>query len=133
MSAKRIEPRWINQAIVLAIHTDQVRQHGGSLGIRNQDLLESALQRTPNRWHYDDTSDFCALAAAYGMGLANNHPFIDGNKRTAFQVMYVFLGLNSLRIVATEPEVVDFMLNVASGKLKEPDLARWLREHTEAV
>lgn len=118
--------------MILAIHADQIRQHGGSFGLRDRGLLESALQRAPHRWHYDSSADLCTLAAAYGLGLAENHAFVDGNKRVAFQGMYVFLGLNGLRIVAAEPEVVALMLGIAKGKVGEENLADWLRSHTQA-
>jgi death-on-curing protein len=125
------EPIWVPSTVVQAIHADQIRQHGGTLGIRDQCLLESALQRAPNHWHYEPSVDLPLLAALYGIGVAQNHPFLDGNKRTAFQVMYVFLGLNDLRILASEAEVVRIMLEVANGVLGEDALASWLREHTE--
>lgn len=132
MNSAHPEPRWINRTIIQAIHADQIRQHGGNLGLRDRGLLESALQRAPNRWYYDNTTaDLCTLAAAYGFGFAKNHAFIDGNKRVAFQAMYVFLGLNHLRIVASEPEVVHLMLGVADGSIDERHLAEWLKEHTE--
>jgi death-on-curing protein len=124
------EPRWISRSVVLAIHADQVAQHGGSLGLRDEGLLESALERPKNRFHYEPDSDLAALAAAYGFGVARNHPFIDGNKRVAFQLMYVFLGLNRLTISATEPDVVALMLELASGNLSEAELAEWLRANT---
>lgn len=88
-----------------AIHSDQVREHGGSLGLRDAGLLESALARPMNRFQYQEDADLCDLAAAYGVGIARNHPFVDGNQRVAFQAMYVFLGLNRLRIDAAEEEV----------------------------
>jgi death-on-curing protein len=87
MSSERLEPRWVNQTIAQAIHVDQIRQHGGTLGLRDKGLLESALQRAPNLWHYDTKADLCNFAATYGIGLAKNHPFVDGNKRISFQVM----------------------------------------------
>lgn len=132
MISNRPEPRWVTQTIVQAIHADQIRQHGGTLGIRDKGLLDSALQRAPNLWHYNKKAELCDCAAAYGIGLAKNHAFIDGNKRIAFQVMYVFLGLNNLRIVATEPEVVTLMLSVADGTTNEEHLTQWLRDHTES-
>lgn len=131
MSSPPPEPRWVGGPVVHAIHADQVRQHGGSLGVRDEGLLESALERPRHRWHYEPESDAATLAAAYGFGIARNHPFIDGNKRVAFQVMYVFLGLNGLRIAAEEAEVVDVMLRLAGGGLAEPGLAEWLRGHVE--
>ena len=125
------EPRWVSRSVVLAIHGDQVAQHGGSLGLRDEGLLESALERPKNRLHYEPDSDLAALAAAYGFGVTRNHPFIDGNKRVAFQLMYVFLGLNRLTISATEPDVVALMLELASGNLSEDELSDWLRANTQ--
>jgi death-on-curing protein len=122
----------VSRAAVRAIHADQIREHGGSLGLRDAGLLESALERPRHRWHYEPTSDLMRLAAAYGYGLARNHAFIDGNKRVAFQVMYVFLGLNGYRISAPEPEVVAIMLSVADGRTDEQALADWLRAHAQA-
>jgi death-on-curing protein len=124
-----IEPRWLAIVHILAIHSDQIKAHGGSLGVRDRGLLESALERPRNRLHYDPDTDLPALAAAYGFGLAQNHPFVDGNKRVAFQAMYLFLGLNSFRIEAPEEEVVALILSLASGQLDEPNLATWLRQH----
>jgi len=122
----------VSRAAVRAIHADQIREHGGSLGLRDAGLLESALERPRHRRHYEPTSDLMRLAAAYGYGLARNHAFIDGNKRVAFQVMYVFLGLNGYRISAPEPEVVAIMLSVADGRTDEQALADWLRAHAQA-
>jgi death on curing protein len=124
------EPRWLPPSVLLGIHADQISQHGGSPGLRDRGLLESALERPPNRRHYEPGSDLPALAAAYGFGIARNQPFIDGNKRIAFQAMYVFLGLNGLRIEASEEAVVSLMLAMASGDTDEGQLAAWLREHT---
>lgn len=108
-----------------------MRQHGGSLGVRDEGLLESALERPRHRWQYAPESDLAALAASYGFGIARNHPFVDGNERTAFQTMYVFLGLNGFRVRADEAEVVRLMLDLASGGIGEPELAAWLRGHIE--
>ena len=124
-----IEPRWLALVHILAIHSDQIQAHGGFLGLRDRGLLESAIERPRNRLHYDPDVDLSALAAAYGFGLANNHPFVDGNKRVAFQAMYLFLGLNGFRIDSPEEEVVALILSLASGQLNEPDLAAWLRKH----
>ena len=122
-----IEPRWLAVVHLLAIHSDQIQAHGGSLGLRDRGLLEAALERPRNRLHYEPDSDLPALAAAYGFGLANNHP-VDGNKRVAFQSMYLFLGLNGFRVDAPEEEVVDVVLSFASGDVDESDLADWLRQ-----
>jgi death on curing protein len=124
------EPRWLDPLMIRAIHTSQIREHGGSLGLRDEGLLESALDRPRNRFHHESGADLIDLAASCGFGLARNHPFVDGNKRVAFQGMYVFLGLNGLRIEAEEPEVVRAILALASGDLKESELADWLRQHT---
>ena len=126
------EPLWLLPVYVLAIHADQVQSHGGSLGLRDRGLLESALERPKNRFQYDPEADLSALAAAYGFGLAQNHPFVDGNKRVAFQAMYLFLGLNGFRIEAAEEEVVLLILSLASGQLDEDSLAAWLRNHITA-
>jgi death on curing protein len=124
------EPRWLDVIMVRAIHASQVQEHGGSLGLRDKGLLDSALARPRNRLHYEPEADLIDLAASYGFGLARNHPFIDGNKRVAFQAMYVFLGLNGLRVDAEEPEVVRVILALAAGELQEAGLAEWLRKHT---
>lgn len=125
-----IEPRWLSMNVILAIHSDQVREHGGSLGVRDKGLLESALDRPRNRFHYQPESDPSELAAAYGFGIAKNHPFIDGNKRVAFQAMYVFLGINGLAITADEEEVVRVVVALASGELGEDELVAWVRKNT---
>ena len=123
------EPRWLSSVHILSIHADQIQAHGGSLGLRDRGLLESALERPRNRFLYDTEADLPAIAAAYGFGLSSNHPFVDGNKRVAFQAMYLFLGLNGFRIDAPEEEVVTLILSLASGDLDEPALADWLRHH----
>ena len=123
------EPRWLSAVHVLHIHSDQIQAHGGSLGVRDRGLLESAMERPRNRFHYEPEADLAAVAAAYGFGISSNHPFIDGNKRVAFQAMYLFLGLNGFRIDAPEEEVVALVLSLADGALDEPSLAAWLREH----
>lgn len=123
------EPRWLSTVHILFIHSDQIRDHGGSLGIRDRGLLASALARAPNRYEYDPDADLPALTAAYGFGISSNHPFVDGNKRVTFQAMYVFLGLNGLRIDASEEDVVGLIVELASGRLDEAALADWLRGH----
>ena len=126
------EPRWLDALMIRAIHTSQIREHGGSIGLRDKDLLESALARPRHRFQYQPDADLSDLAASLGFGLARNHPFVDGNKRVAFQSMYVFLSLNGLRIDADEPDVVHTVLSLAAGDLREPELAEWLRRHTTA-
>lgn len=113
------------------MHYDQLQQHGGLFGIKDENALESALARPRHKWAYEPESDLSALAAAYGYGLANNHAYNDGNKRIAFVAMYTFLGVNGWEIIAPEPQVVQLMLDVASGGCDEERLAAWLRGHVE--
>lgn len=122
------EPRWLNERIIEAIHLDQIRQHGGSHGIRDRGLLKSALNRPKNKWANDSSANIFHLAASLCVGITKNHPFIDGNKRVAFMSMYVFLGLNGHRIETPEEEVVSVMLQVAEGKMKEAHLSIWLKK-----
>ena len=116
--------------MVLAIHADQIKTHGGSLGLRDRGLLDSAVERARNRWGYEPDTDVCGLAASYEFGIAKNHASMDGNERVAFQAMYLFLGLNGLRIEAQEEEVVSLILALATSEVDEPGLATWLRSHT---
>ncbi len=123
------EPRWLAPVHVFAVHSDQIQAHGGAVGLRDRGLLESALERPRNRFRYEPDSDLSTIAAAHGFGIARDHPFLDGNKRVAFQAMYLFMGLNGFRIDAAEEEVVTTMLALASGQLDEMSLAVWLRGH----
>jgi death-on-curing protein len=124
------EPLWITRLIADAIHADLVAQHGGLLGVRDENVLESALARPRNRWAHDESADIPALSAAYAFGVVQNHPFNDGNKRTAFMLAYVFLGTNGLNLEATEEEVVTTMVDLADHRLTEDEFAAWLRTHT---
>lgn len=123
------EPTWLPRLVLEAVHLDQLREHGGLTGLRDEATLESALARPRQKWAYDDEADLALLATAYGFGLATNHPFRDGNKRTAFLAMAIFLGLNGLELEAPEAEVVAVMVGVAAGQLKERQLADWVRAH----
>jgi death on curing protein len=123
------EPRWLSRTVVDAIHADQLRQHGGLAGIRDENALASALARAKHKWSYGDERDVVILAAAYGFGLARNHPYRDGNKRIAFLAMATFLGVNGYELIASDADVVTTMMALASGKLTEGELAGWLREH----
>jgi len=114
-----------------AVHSDLLLTHGGLPGLRDADLIESALARPHPQFANDETTDLAALAAAYGFGLARNRPYVDGNKRVAFVAMAVFLGLNGLEFIAAETEVVTTMVALASGSLDEDDLADWIRLHTQ--
>jgi death-on-curing protein len=123
------EPRWLSRRLIDAMHADQIRQHGGGPGIRDPNLLASALQRPLDKWHYGGERDLFALAAAYGYGLVKNHGYIDGNKRIGFVAMYVFLGANGVELSAPEPEAVLVTLGVADGSIGEAELSGWLRAH----
>ncbi len=123
------EPRWVPRLVLDAVHLDQLREHGGLPGMRDENALEAALARPKQKWFYEEDVDLSTLAAAYGFGIASNHPYLDGNKRVAFLAAATFLGLNDFEIEATEPEVVKVMLALASGQLTEQQLAVWIREH----
>lgn len=127
------QPVWLTRRDCDAIHLDQLRQHGGIPGLRDETALESALARPRHKWAYEPECDFATLAAAYGYGLAANHGYNDGNKRVAFMAMYVFLGLNGREIAAPVPEVVQVMLALADGRLDEEHLADWLRDHMSKI
>ena len=114
-----------------AMHYDQLQQHGGLLGIKDENALESALARPRHKLTYEPEADVCTLAAAYGYGLAMNHGYNDGNKRIALMAMYTFLGVNGWEIIAAEVEVVQLMLDVAARARDEEALATWLREHVQ--
>lgn len=129
----RRKPVWLTRLMVTAMHQDQLLEHGGLPGIRDENALESALARPRNRRAYTGQDDLAALAAGYGYGLATSHPFNDGNKRAAFVAMYTFLGLNGWEIEALEQEVVLLMTDLAAGRLSEAELARWLRGHLVPV
>ena len=116
--------------VVDAVHLDQLREHGGLAGLRDENALESALARPRQKWHHEKTTDLPTLAAAYGFGLCRNHPYRDGNKRVAFVVMVVFLELNTLTFEADEAEVVTVMLRLAADQVSERELGKWLQDHT---
>ena len=124
------EPRWVPRLVIEAVHLDQIREHGGLIGIRDENALESALARARQRWAYEETTDLPRLAADYAYGISSNHPFRDGNKRVAFLAAVIFLGLNGLHLDAPEDAVVEKMLSLASGELDETDLTEWLRSRS---
>ncbi len=123
------EPRFLTEPEVLVIHRMQLRVHGGADGLRDAAMLDSALNRPVNQWHYVQAS-ITELAAAYAFGIARNHPFVDGNKRTALVAAYTFLGLNGYELVATEAEAVVAILALAAGELTEEQLALWFADHS---
>ena len=122
---------WVADAVVFAIHEEQLAEHGGIAGIRDEGLLSSALARPLNLDAYGDKPDAASLAAAYAFGIARNHPFLDGNKRTAFVVMELFLSLNGWILNADDAACISTMLALAAGNLSEKALSHWLREHIE--
>jgi death on curing protein len=123
------EPLWLARAEVDALHDASIRDFGGSFGVRDARLIESALARALNLWTYQPDSDLAALSAAYGFGLTKNHGYVDGNKRIGFLAMGAFLFINGYFLDAPETEAVIVMLEVAAGERDEGRLAKWIREH----
>lgn len=124
--------RWLSRNIILAIHAEQIAEHGGAPGIRDMGLIDSALARPRNHEAYGN-ADLCSLAASLGHGLARNHPFTDGNKRTAFVAVELFLEMNGLELAAGDVACVVAMLGLADGRLSEAEFADWLRTHSRAA
>lgn len=123
--------KWLDKDLLVTLHDESLTMHGGASGIRDQALLDSALNRAPNLAHYG-TPDFAELAAAYGVGLAKNHAFVDGNKRVAFLSVGLFLALNGFQLKATQVDATLTMLTVAGGELNEEDFAKWIRANCVA-
>jgi death-on-curing protein len=121
---------WIDPSVILAVHDEQVAEHGGSAGLRDRGLLESALAR-PLNLAVCGKPDHADLAACYGVGIAKNHPFVDGNKRTAFVAVELFLALNGWKLSASDADAVLAMLAVAAGKIDETGFAEWIRRQAE--
>ncbi|WEK47949.1 MAG: type II toxin-antitoxin system death-on-curing family toxin [Candidatus Andeanibacterium colombiense] len=128
----RHEPIWLDSEIALAIHDRQLAEHGGASGVRDTGALESALGRPVNRWSYGE-DDLCALAAAYAFGVARNHPFTDGNKRTAWVLARLFLRLNAVALAFEPHDAIRTVLALAAGELSEEELADWFRQHVSAA
>jgi death on curing protein len=122
------EPVWLTRQMVVAIHDEQLAIHGGASGLRDEGMLESALDRPRNRWAYE-SSELAELAAAYGFGIARNHPFVDGNKRTSLLALYTFLGVNGIDFVVAEADAAAMILSLAAGEVSEESLARWIRDN----
>ncbi|HET7923206.1 MAG TPA: type II toxin-antitoxin system death-on-curing family toxin [Gammaproteobacteria bacterium] len=121
---------WIGKPLALAIHERQLAEHGGSSGVRDENMLESALARPQQLYAYGDPApDLADLAASLAYGLAKNHPFVDGNKRTAHVCYRVFLALNDVEFEAGDEDKYVTMVSLAEGALKEKDFAAWLRQH----
>jgi len=122
------DPVWVLPELVLAIHQALLAEHGGLPGLREPGLLDSALARPRQKSAFDDEASVFDLAAAYSFGLAQNHPFVDGNKRIALAVGAVFLELNGFSLDAPEPETVLMYQQLAAGKIPEHELAEWMRD-----
>jgi death-on-curing protein len=122
---------WLDADVLRAVHEEQLAEHGGAAGTRGEGLFESALARPHHLLAYGDP-DAADLAAAYGFGIARNHPFVDGNKRTAFVAVELFLDLNGFVLEAGDAECVLTMLAVAAGQMDEAAFAHWLRQHSRA-
>jgi death on curing protein len=120
--------RWVHRQALELLHDESLAEHGGAPGLRDEGLLESALARPVHLATYTEP-DVCSLAASYGIGLAKNHAFVDGNKRAAFLAVGLFLAMNGWRLQASQLEATTAMLSVASGELDEQAFAHWLRLH----
>ena len=130
MAKRRAEPKWLSRLVIDAIHNDQLREHGGLPGIRDENSLESALARPQQKWHDAARTDPPTLAAAYAFGLVKNHSYRDGNKRIGFLAMVTFLGINGFEFAATDAEVVAEILALADGAVTEEALTDWIRQHS---
>ena len=122
--------KWINRKALLLLHDESLAEHSGATGLRNEGLLDSALARPLNVALYSDP-DVAGLAASYGVGLAKNHAFVDGNERAAFLAVGLFLALNGYRLNATQADATLTMLAVAAGQMDEAAMARGLRQHSQ--
>jgi death on curing protein len=122
------EPDWLAIEVVVAIHDEQLAIHGGLAGTRDPALLASALDRPRNKWAYE-SAELPELAAAYGYGIAKNHPFVDGNKRTSLLAIYTFLGINGVDFIVPEADAAAMIFALAAGEVSEESLARWIRDN----
>lgn len=120
---------WLDNAVLMAVHDEQLAEHGGIAGVRDEGMFLSAMSRAQNLAAYGEP-DFAELAAAYGVGIAKNHPFLDGNKRTAFVAVELFLMLNGYSLKATDVECIITMLAVAAGDIDEANFAAWIRQNS---
>jgi death-on-curing protein len=125
------EPFWLTRRMIIAIHDEQLAIHGGASGLRDEGMLDSALDRPKNKWSYED-ADLPELAAAYAFGIARNHPFVDGNKRTSLLALYTFLGVNGIDFIVPEAEAAAIILSLAAGEVSEQSLVRWIRDNLDS-
>jgi death-on-curing protein len=123
------EPVWVEKEALLLLHSKTLARFGGAEGVRDEGLLDSALARPRNAFHYNEQKDIVALAASYAFGLARNHPFVDGNKRMAFMAMGVFLAANGWILKAGAVEAIQAMTALADGEIDERQLAAWLKRN----
>jgi death-on-curing protein len=128
------EPEWLSKALLLAVHDEQLAEHGGGTGardsgVRDKGLLDAALARPRERFAFNESADLATLAASYTMGLVKNQPFVDGNKRTAFVAAEVFLEVNGMTLTASGGQCVLTMLRLAAGEIEEAAFAAWLRKN----
>ena len=121
-------PEWLELGLVVAIHDEQLAIHGGLSGLRDLAMLESALDRPRNKWAYENAG-LPELAAAYGYGIAKNHPFVDGNKRTSLLAIYTFLGINGIDFIVSEADAAAMIFALAAGEVSEESLTRWIRDN----
>ena len=126
------ELRWISKTAIVLLHAESLAEHGGMEGVRDAGLLESALSRPRNLHAYDGVDDIATLAAAYGFGVARNHPFNDGNKRAAFLAIGIFLARNGHGFYAGKVDSIVKILGLAAGELAEDELASWVREYMDS-
>jgi death on curing protein len=122
------EPKWLTYEQIVAIHSRQLRRFGGAVGLRDEGLLRSAIERPVNKWHYTQ-AELAELAAAYAFGLGKNHAFVDGNKRIAFMSMMTFLRRNGVRFAPSQAHATKIILALAAGEVSEESLARWIRDN----
>ena len=122
------EPFWLTREIIIAIHDEQLTIHGGAAGLRDEDMLASAIDRPRNKFIYEQ-GELPELAAAYAFGVARNHPFVDGNKRTSLLALYTFLGVNGIDFIVPEAEAAAIILALAAGEVDEEGLTRWIRDN----
>ena len=124
-------PFWLSSQMIMAIHDEQLTIYGGAVGLRDDGMLESALDRPRNKWT-SEQAELAELAAAYAFGIARNHPFVDGNKRTALLALYTFLGVNDIEFDVPEAEAASIILSLAAGEVSEESLTRWIRDNWPA-
>jgi death-on-curing protein len=122
------EPEWLEIALIVAMHDEQLAIHGGLAGLRDAAMLESALDWPRNKWAYE-SAKLPELAAAYGYGIAKNHPFVDGNKRMSLLAIYTFLGINGIDFVVAEADAAAMIFALAAGEVSEESLARWIKDN----